>query len=157
MTALLSAGRPRPSTTKCTWMGSNLFMGPIFEPKGPYKRQHKKNVDQMSPHFQGWSGVCMCKSGDWGMRPTNGCLHPSACSALSIIGTDIDIAEFWLADWHWKALTQTSMLKISILTVVKNTPNLLLNMAPILLMFVKKMEYPWDFFIFGEKSLKGMY
>ena len=49
------------------------------------------------------------------------------------------------------------MLKISILTVVKNTPNLLLNMAKILPMFVKKMEYPWDFFIFWEESLKGMY
>ena len=63
-------------------------------------------------------------------------LHPSACSALSTIGTDIDIEEFWLADWHWKTLTQASMLKISIWTVAKNTPNLLLDMAPILPMFV---------------------
>ena len=31
-------------------------------------------------------------------------LHPSACSALSTIGTDIDIEEFWLADWHWKKI-----------------------------------------------------
>ena len=81
-------------------------------------------------------------------------LHPSACSALSIIGTDIDIEEFWLADWHWKALTQTSMLKKSMLTVVKNAPNLLSNLAPILPIF-EKMEKNGLYFIFGEKPLKG--
>ena len=49
------------------------------------------------------------------------------------------------------------MLKISILTVVKNTPNLLLNMAQILPMFVKKWNILGIFFIFWEESLKGMY
>ena len=76
--------------------GQQLIYGPNFGAKRPPLK--KDSTRKMSTKFlhtfrAGVGFVCVSQVTEaWAQQMAS--LHPSACSALSIIGTDIDIEEF---------------------------------------------------------------
>ena len=76
--------------------GQQLIYGTNFGAKRPppKERQHKKMSTKCLHTFLAGVGFVCVSQVTEACAQQMASLHPSACSALSIIGTDIDIEEF---------------------------------------------------------------